>query len=121
MSIIADDQTVLDQIEVAAIEEMKSYLGRRYDVTAIFAATGTSRSHLVVMYLVDMVTYHISAARTPRDVPQIRKDRYDAAMKWLEDCANGIANPFLPILTDDNGDSKSDLKFGSNPKTEHYY
>ena len=42
-----DDATVQQCIE-AAVSEMKSYLASRYDVAAIFAATGNDRDPLIL-------------------------------------------------------------------------
>jgi phage gp36-like protein len=112
--------TALDTIELEAIEEITQYIAARYDAPAIFAAT-TNRSALMVMYCVDIVLYHISAATTQRQVPQVRKDRYDNAIDALKYIARGLSNPPLPPLTDAQNNIVSPARFGSIEKDQNRY
>lgn len=100
--------------ETAAQAEMESYLRDRYKVEDIFSDAGDDRNPLIVMYLIDMALYHLFSAITPRQVPQIRMDRYDAAINWLKAVASGKLNPALPLREDDNGNTIGTTVFGSN-------
>lgn len=109
------------QSELAAQEEMESYLRDRFDVATIFAETGNDRSRLIVLYMVDIALYHLFSAITPRQVPQIRMDRYDMAIRWLNAVAKGTINPGLP--ENENADGNVDAKgvWGNSPlETENW-
>ena len=119
----------------AAVEEMKSYLtpsnqpqwkdGRpRYDVAAIFSATGTSRNALVLELCKSMALYYVCRLANVDIIQERVQDRYDRAIEWLEKVAGvgkyanapGItANlPVLAETTDDN--STIPFRFGSRDK-----
>jgi len=84
--------------ENAAMEEMASYLRGRFDTQALFQQTGNARNRLILMYLVDMAVYHLLARlEVSGGVPENRKSRYDAAIAWLIDVADGKSNPELPV------------------------
>lgn len=81
-----------------AESEMTSYLRKisGTSVGLIFSATGSERIPVIIMYMIDMAVYHLHSNITPRQIPQIRADRYDAAIKWLEMVAAGRLLPGLP-------------------------
>jgi phage gp36-like protein len=113
------DNSLLDVAESSAITRMKSYLNSRYDVAAIFSATGTSRNALILEMLTDLVIYTIHARVTPHSVPEERARRYDDVIRWLKEVSRGELNvPDAPLLVDTNGNAESLLKFGNsdNPK-----
>lgn len=103
------------QSELAAQEEMESYLRERYNVGEIFGETGDERSKLIVMYLIDISLYHMFSAITPRNVPQVRIDRYDAAIAWLQKVAAGKISPDLPVNEDEDGNNITNSLFGNSP------
>lgn len=102
--------------ENSSMEQMKSYLCTRYDVEAIFAATGAQRNSLIVQLLIDISLYHLHARIDPEMIPDIRRERYKNAIEWLKDVANELINPVgLPLLTADDGSIESGFRrFGSN-------
>lgn len=104
--------------EEAAIEEITSYLSSRYDTTAIFAATGTNRNALIVMYTVDLAVYYMHSKSNPRMLPEVRKLRRDDAIGWLKQVSRAQINPNLPKLSND---TKDYVRFGSNTKFENYF
>lgn len=105
--------------ELAAQEEMESYLRDRYNTGQIFAQTGTERNPLIVMYMIDIALYHLFSNITPRNIPQIRIDRYDAAIRWLDKVAQGRINPNLPLNNNEGGDPVGTSIFGSEPQNGH--
>ncbi len=90
--------TLLEDAGLAAQVEMESYLRGRYDLDAVFSATGADRNRQVVMYLVDMALYHLHSRQNPRNVPQIRQDRYDQVISWLKMARKGELSVGLPPL-----------------------
>jgi len=114
------DQAVIANAEVEAIEEMSGYLRPVYDTDAIFAAAGNDRNRLVVMYAADIALYHMSASMPQKMGSEIRKERYDRAIKWLEDVQSGKIVPDLPLYEETEGDGAPiGISYHSAPKLNH--
>ena len=85
--------------EREAQEEISGYLRPKYDCDAVFAAEG--------------------------EMPQkmgsdIRKERYERAIKWLEGVQSGKIVPDLPLMLDDNGEMVgSSIVYGCQRKLRH--
>ena len=110
-SLTGNDDTIIDEISAEAVEEMKSYLATRYDTTTIFAATGSNRNKSLMMYCKDISLYHLYSISTMMAIPNTRVNRYNKALKWLEEVSEQKINPDgLPVST------KSLVKIGSNEK-----
>lgn len=157
------DATIL-RAEMAAKEEMASYLSARYDVDKVFIevpnwAAGTynegqfvnyqpnanaewavyrakentnaapsdntkwelrdDRNAIVVMFLADITVYHLFTAINPRNIPELRGIRYEAAVAWLNKVQKMQANPNLPKLQE--ADFVPQVKFGSNPPRSNQF
>lgn len=54
---------------------------------------GDNRSSELVMFVVDITLYHLHSRINPRNIPQLRMDRYDHAIKKLEAYAAGKQSP----------------------------
>lgn len=115
----ADPDTVANA-EFEAVEEMSGYLRPVYDTEAIFSATGKARNRLVVMYTADIALYHLSAALPQKMGAEIRKERYDRAIKWLEGVQSGRIVPDLPLIEDTDGNGAAvGTSWHSAPKLNH--
>ena len=115
--IIENNDALLDEAEGRAIEEMNAYLNVRYDTQTVF--NSNSRNGLIVMYLCDIVLYHLHSRISPDNIPELRKERYTNAKEWLEKAADGFISPLLPKKQEED---KTPLRFGSSlPKQKHYY
>lgn len=101
--ILDNDTDILNESILAATEEMQSYLKSRYAVATIFAATGTERNALLMMYMIDITLYHIHSRVNPRQVPEIRFVRYEAAITWLKSVSAGKIVANLELLPDTDG------------------
>lgn len=108
----------LDEAETRAIELMKGYLSARYLVDEIFNKTGSNRNPVIVMYAIDLALYFIHSLINFRKIPDYRKERYNAAVEWLEKVNAGEINPpGLPVP--DTGD-KDYILYGSNTKRDNH-
>lgn len=112
-----------ERAERMAIEEVSGYLRSRYDVKKVFAATGTGRNDLVVMRTADIALYHLSSWLPSRMGHEIRKERYELALKWLEGVQAGKITPDLPTVTGDDGeeDVYNPMKWGSEKKNTYIW
>ena len=107
-----------ERAERMAIEEVSGYLRSRYDVEKVFSATGAERNDLVVMRTCDVALYHLSSWLPNKMGHDIRKERYELAVKWLEGVQAGKITPDLPTVTGEDGeeDINNPMKWGSEKK-----
>lgn len=119
--ITRSDTAVVKICEHRAIAEMRGYLGGRYDCDAIFSAEGPDRLPLVVMMAVDITVYHLFCLHNPKAMSDIRRQRYERAVEWLEGvAAQRISIEGAPRLPEEEIHGKAKWKFGSNKKrTQH--
>lgn len=105
------------QAEDEAVEEIASYLRPKYDAVAIFNATGEQRNSYIVMIACDIALYHLSASLPQKMGTEVRKERYDRSIKWLEGVQAGKIVPDLPLATDEEtGDTLQGFSFHREPK-----
>ena len=112
-----------ERAERMAIEEVSGYLRSRYDVEKVFAATGAERNDLVVMRTCDVALYHLSSWLPNKMGHDIRKERYELAVKWLEGVQAGKITPDLPTVTGEDGeeDINNPVKWGSEKKNVYLW
>ena len=99
--------------EFQAQAEIAGYLNPKYDTIAIFN-TENARHPLIIMYTCDIALYHMSASMPGKMGTEVRKERYDRAIRWLEGVANGKIVPTgLPLATTTTPDGKTIANLGS--------
>ena len=120
---LLDDITEVDDDKIQvqakkAIEFMASFLNSRYDVDAIFTATGSNRNPLILGFAKDITLYYLHRLVNWRNAPAARVNAYNEAKDWLEKVAELQINPRdLPVLQDG---SKDYIMYGSRtPRTNH--
>lgn len=118
ISQVSDDNRA--NAEDEAIEEIASYLRPKYDTRALFSAEGNERNRLIVMYACDIALYHMSASLPQKMGTEIRKERYERAIKWLEGVQAGKIVPDLPVATDEEGNPVGfPMVYGCQKKLRH--
>ncbi len=105
--------------EAEAMEEIAGYLRPVYDTDAVFSASDYDRNRLIVMYTADIVLYHLTASQPQKMGSEIRKERYDRAIKWLEGVQAGKIIPDLPLKEADDGYLGFGISYRSSPKLRH--
>jgi len=121
-AISREDDTLLDDAITAAEQEAKGYLSR-YDLDTLFAATGTDRDAALMMRLKDMAVWHyIVLANAGTDL-ELRKTRYDEAIKWLILIQSGkVWYKDWPLPPSYNSEGQGDLfQVTSQPKRDTRY
>lgn len=109
-----------DNAEREAVEEISGYLRPKYDCEKVFSSTGAERNQLIVMYTCDMALYHMSASMPQKMGSEIRKERYERAVKWLEGVQSGKIVPDLPLVLDDAGEpANAGFVYGCQRKLRH--
>lgn len=106
--------------EAEAQEEISGYLRPTYDCEKIFAVEGDDRNRLMVMYTADIALFHMVSAMPQKMGIEIRKERYERAIKWLEGVQSGKIVPDLPLVVDEEGEpSGGVLTFHSQRPLRH--
>lgn len=105
--------------ELEAIEEISGYLRPTYDCGAIFSAKKKKRNNLIVMYTADIALYHLIASLPQKMGIEIRKERYERAIEWLEGVQSGKIVPDLPLVDDSDGSVSNGTIFHSEPRLRH--
>lgn len=105
--------------EAEAVEEISGYLRPVYDTDAIFAAEGDDRNRLIVMYTADIVLYHLTASQPQKMGSEVRRERYERAVRWLEGVQAGRIVPDLPRADEGDGSSGFGTSYKSFPTLRH--
>ena len=96
-------EEVRSNAEQVAMEEVAGYLRPKYDTAAIFAAEGDARNRQVVQVTADIALYHMVSALPQKMGSEVRRERYERAIHWLEGVAQGRIVPDLPFTSDAEG------------------
>lgn len=107
--------------EKEAIEEIAGYLRPQYDVEKIFGAEGEERNAHIVMITCDIALYHMASSLSGRMGYEVRKERYERAVKWLEGVQSGKIMPDLPLTENEDGQKGQPLLYGSHPKRNQFW
>lgn len=75
---------------------------------------GDTRDPLILTYCKDIALYHIHSNISPNNIPQLRKDRYDQAIKWLDRVSKDMLTLDLPLADETIPSNTS--RFGGNTK-----
>lgn len=106
--------------EEEAIEEISCYLRPKYNCEAIFSTEGQERNRQIVMYACDIALYHMVSAMPQKMGSEIRKERYDRAIKWLEGVQAGKIVPALPLADKEDGNTAgTGIIYSSQPQLRH--
>lgn len=117
-----NNSTIIEDCELQAIAEMRSYMNKAYDVDKIFGAQGKERHPLILAMAKDIAIYHIFCIHNPYKMSQVRKDRYDRAVDWLKGVAKGeLTIDGAPRLPEDEAASNSPWQIENNTfRTTHF-
>lgn len=116
---IEKDSGILDILEAQTIDEVKSYIGARYDTYKIFGNPPIING-MLVRIIVSLVTYRAIRRNAARKVPDDYTEMRDWAYGVLENIRDGIMPlPDAPQAVDPETGEKLSL-FGSNRKPEYF-
>lgn len=103
--------------------------GSAYTITATYPdddtkwTEGDNRNQQIVMYLIDITLFHLFSSVAPRNIPDLRKERYDGnnatqnggAIAWLKRVASGDITADLPNILPQQGMS---IRWGNSDGTQ---
>jgi phage gp36-like protein len=116
--IINNNTALLDSAVLLAIAESRSYLAQKFEVDAELLKTNTDRDVQLVTYNVDIALYHLHCRIAPRNIPELRKTRYENAIEWLKLCSEGMVTPAIDKIQPLQGKRN---RFGGNEKKINTY
>lgn len=93
-----ESDTALDTAEHMALDQIRQYIGSRYDTATVFSQTEDSRDHFIIMITIDLLLYHLWSKKAPRRLPEFRSQRYQDALDWLNKVGTGKLTAQLPQL-----------------------
>ena len=112
---------ILETLEKENIQLIRTKLKGRYDIDAIFGATGNERHFLIIKILCKLVVYDFIRRNAGRKVPSDFVKEQEWALSTLEKIKAGKEVPDgLPVLTDDNGDQVKTVHYGNNSNRDFY-
>jgi len=112
---------ILENLELKTIALIKTKLNGKYDLDAIFEASGLDRHYLIIDIVVKIVLHQFIRRNAARKVPKDYVDDYNTAMKLLESIKEGKEQPVgLPPVKDDNGDEVPKVMHGNNRNNDFY-
>jgi phage gp36-like protein len=115
--ITESDDTIVSAAINGAVAEAKSYL-TAYDVAAIFAAAGSSRHDLLLIFVKDIAVWHLLTLSNYQADLALREKRYDRAISWLKAVQKGDVDPDLAVTTDEY---TAKITYGSNDRRENHF
>lgn len=80
---------------------------------------GDNRNQQMIVYILDMLIYHLYRRIPPAVVPEIRILAYQTAVSWLNKVAKG--DEVVADIVKKQPASGSRIRYGSRPKNENYY
>lgn len=116
--IINSNEAIREQANLLAEAEARSFLIQKYDFDSELAKTGADRDPQLLAYIIDIALFHLHSRIAPRNIPEIRKDRYENAISWLKMCAFGDVTPKLTPKDPKQG---SRIRYGGNTKNTNIY
>ncbi len=116
----SDEKTAVALASRMATDQIRQYIGGKYDCDTIFAAEGDDRDHFIVMITIDILLYHLWAKRAPRKIPEYRATRYQDALDWLKAVGSGEMQSALPQLPPDEYSGLISIKSKYEPNNHKY-
>lgn len=85
---------------------------------ANYWTAGDNRSQQVIMYMIDIVLFHLHKSISPNNIPQLRVDAYKMACNWLDKLGMGDISTNVLKLQPRRGNS---IRYGGNTKNPNNY
>ena len=125
--LIGGSDTKLDRVESQAMGTFRKYIGKRYDVDAIYSIQEDEngndiRDPFVIKLLCHIMIYTLYSPCAPHDIPEHRKFDYQETMEFLREVGRGDNDcDFKLKEVDVTDDLISEIKINSYPKINHRY
>lgn len=91
-----ENNSVIAEIELMAIDQVSMYLDGKYDTEYIFNQTGSKRTPLIKRLVMDYMLCFLYERTNSNEVPDSLVERCDKNDKLLLDISKGLLSPNLP-------------------------
>lgn len=119
-AITRDDETIIEMCIQRSLSQIRGYVSGRYNCDKIFTSLGDGRHRLILMHALDLTIYHLLSIHNPQKMTQLRKDRYDEAITYLEGVSRGrLSYEGAPRANDEIVRKNAPLQARSNPKRQN--
>ena len=85
---------------------------------ATYWTAGDNRTQAILMCVIDVCLYHVHSRIAPRNIPDLRRDRYVNAVDMLRAYARGEMTAKLPLIQPKSG---ARIRFGGPIKNINSY
>lgn len=109
-------ELVRNRSEKAAIEEVNSYLHKKFETSKIYEKTGDQRNETIIKCLVNITVWHFYSKLDSNQVPEVKKIRYDETITELEKIRDGIS-----FLDCEKKETNKIVYIISEPKQDNQY
>ena len=96
-SMSSDDETIINQIELLVIDEVRAYISGKYDADYIFEQRDTGRNGVIVRIVLELMIYYLAKRMSSDEIPEYLTDDYERNIELLKDIGFGNLNPSLPL------------------------
>lgn len=93
----SDNNDILNELELMAIDEVTSYLRPRYSTDYIFSRTGSARSPIIRRITTDYIMCYLWERTNSNEIPESLQERCEKNTQWLMDVSTGKISPDLPV------------------------
>jgi len=114
-----NDSNYIDNVEKIALDEIKSYIGTKYDMNFEFSRIDNDRNSYLISIVIDIMLFHLYSRIAPDNIPEIKLQRYGKVIEWLELAAKGKVSPNLKVLDNKYDNNSSQMLWGSYSKTNN--
>ena len=116
------DPGIIDTIELTQIGIVRTYIGTRYGVDAIFSESSPIANDVLKGILARLVLYWLIKRNAARKIPTNFAEDFEAAMKDLINISTG-KTPLsgLPLPTDDTGTPVESTSMHGNNSNRDFY
>lgn len=111
--LVSQDKNILEVAENDAIDTIKSYCGKRYDIRWEIEHN-TNRNRELVSMITDHIAYDVYSRASVIEVQDIREQRYNTLMNKLKAIQKGECTPSFKLLEFDLDKDSIKPLFGSN-------
>lgn len=79
---------------------------------------GDNRNKQILMYSIDIALFHLHSRIAPRNIPELRENRYNSAITWLKNAAKGAVTANIQKVQPKSGGG---VRYGSEVKQRNNY
>ena len=120
--ITAGSSIIRQKAEKMAIDKVRKFLNRQYNVDMIFSKIGADRDATILEYTLYFTLYILYSRIAKDKVPDDRYAQYKEALHFFESLKKDEISTDLPRKVNEKGETEEDaVRFGSNAKLHHYY